>query len=138
MIIECLNLRAHQLKTDCQKHPLGYMKHLVTTNQKSIRDIQEWKRKESKHNTIESHQHTTEESKRIRREQRRTTKIIRKQLMAITTFLSIITLYVNGLNASIKKQMDKDVVHIYNGILYGHRKEWNLTICENMDGPYRV
>ena len=32
--------------------------------------------------------------------------------------------------------MDKeDVVHIYNGILLGHKKEWNNAICSNMDGP---
>ena len=32
--------------------------------------------------------------------------------------------------------MDKEnVVHIYNGILFSHKKEWNNTICSNMDGP---
>ena len=31
--------------------------------------------------------------------------------------------------------MDKDVVHIYNGILLSHKKEWNNVICSNMDGP---
>ena len=32
--------------------------------------------------------------------------------------------------------MDKeDVVHIYNGILLGHKKEQNNAICSNMDGP---
>ena len=32
--------------------------------------------------------------------------------------------------------MDKeDVVHIYNGILLSHKKEWNNTICSNVDGP---
>ena len=32
--------------------------------------------------------------------------------------------------------MDKeDVVHIYNGILLSHKKEWNNAICSNMDGP---
>ena len=30
--------------------------------------------------------------------------------------------------------MDKDVVHIYNGILLSHKKEWNNAICSNMDG----
>ena len=30
--------------------------------------------------------------------------------------------------------MDKeDVVHIYNGILLNHKKEWNNTICSNVD-----
>ena len=33
------------------------------------------------------------------------------------------------------RQMDKeDVVHICNGILYSHQKEWIPNICINMDG----
>ena len=36
---------------------------------------------------------------------------------------------------SIKRGMDKeDVVHIYNGILV-IKKEQNIAICSNMDGP---
>ena len=32
--------------------------------------------------------------------------------------------------------MDKeDVVHIDNGILPSHKKEWGNTICSNIDGP---
>ena len=32
--------------------------------------------------------------------------------------------------------MDKqDVVHIYNGTLLSHTKEWNNAICSKMDGP---
>ena len=30
--------------------------------------------------------------------------------------------------------MDKDVVHTYNGILLSHKKELNITICNNIDG----
>lgn len=48
---------------------LTYMKHMITTNQKSTSDIQELMRKEFKHNTTESHQHVREESKRLRKEQ---------------------------------------------------------------------
>ena len=29
----------------------------------------------------------------------------------------------------------KDVVHIYNGISFSHKKEQNNAICSNMDGP---
>ena len=29
----------------------------------------------------------------------------------------------------------EDVVHIHNGILLSHKKEWNNVICSNMDGP---
>ena len=35
----------------------------------------------------------------------------------------------------INRWMDKeDVVHIYNGILLSHKKEWNWVICRDMDG----
>ena len=37
---------------------------------------------------------------------------------------------------SIDGVTDKNnVVHIYNGILLTHQKEWNNAICSNMDGP---
>ena len=36
---------------------------------------------------------------------------------------------------SIDRWMDKDVVHIYNGILLSHEKEWNNVVCSNMRGP---
>ena len=26
------------------------------------------------------------------------------------------------------------MVYIYNGILLGHKKEWNFAICSNMNG----
>ena len=36
----------------------------------------------------------------------------------------------------IDRRMDKeDAVHIHNGILPNHLKEWNKAICSNMDGP---
>ena len=28
----------------------------------------------------------------------------------------------------------EEVAYIYNGILLSHQKEWNLAICNNMDG----
>ena len=32
--------------------------------------------------------------------------------------------------------MDKeDVIHIYNGILFSHKKQQNNAICSNMYGP---
>ena len=31
--------------------------------------------------------------------------------------------------------MDKEDVYIYSGVLLSHKKEWNLAICDNMDGP---
>lgn len=50
----CSNLHEHQLKIDGYEQRLVYMKQMVTTNLKSIRNIQEIKRKEHKCNTIES------------------------------------------------------------------------------------
>ena len=35
---------------------------------------------------------------------------------------------------SIHRWMAKDVVYTYNGILFGHKKEWNLASCSNIDG----
>ena len=35
---------------------------------------------------------------------------------------------------AIKKEKDKAVAHIYNGILQP-LKQWNNAICHNMDGP---
>jgi len=36
----------------------------------------------------------------------------------------------------INRGMDKDdVVHIYNGILFSHKKEQDNAIGSNMDGP---
>ena len=31
--------------------------------------------------------------------------------------------------------MNKDVVHIYNGIIISLKKEWNNAICSKMDEP---
>ena len=33
---------------------------------------------------------------------------------------------------SIDRWMDKDVTHIYNGILLGHKKKWNWVICSEL------
>ena len=29
----------------------------------------------------------------------------------------------------------QDAVHVYNGILLSHKKEWNWVICKDVDGP---
>ena len=36
---------------------------------------------------------------------------------------------------SIYRGLGKDVVHIYNGILFSLYKEWSSVICSNLDGP---
>ena len=38
-------------------------------------------------------------------------------------------------SVSIDKWMDEDMVHIHNGILLSHKKEWNKAIYSNMDRP---
>ena len=30
------------------------------------------------------------------------------------------------------------MIHIYNGLLLRHEKEYNNTICSNMDGPREI
>ena len=30
---------------------------------------------------------------------------------------------------------EEDMVHVHNGILLNHKKEWDHVICSNMDGP---
>ena len=35
---------------------------------------------------------------------------------------------------SIDRGINKDVVYIHNEILFSYKKEWNLAICNNMDG----
>ena len=42
---------------------------------------------------------------------------------------------------SIDRWVDsEDVVHMYNGILLSHKKEWNTAICSNMEatGEYPI
>ena len=44
--------------------------------------------------------------------------------------------YGNSIFSFLRKRMDKeDVVHIYNGILFSHKKERNWVICRDVDGP---
>ena len=73
------------------------------TNQKPTIDTQKIKKKEPKHHTKENHHSTREEIKR-RKEQRELQKQPKKQLTKwqLSTYLSIIPLNVNGLNAPIK------------------------------------
>ena len=82
-------------------------------------DTQKIMKKESKHSTKEIHQTTKEEIKRRRKEQKElenSQKTINK--MAISTYQSIITLNVSGLNSPIKTQrvakwIKKKKTHLY-------------------------
>ena len=95
-----LNLNDHHSKTSRYSYRSTYVNYIVTTNQKPTIDIQNLETKEHKHNTkkIIKPQGNT---KRRRKELRRTTETNNK--MTLSTYLSIITLNVNGLNAPIKR-----------------------------------
>ena len=74
---------------------------MVTANKKSTIDIHMKKKKESKHNTKNSHQITKEQKRKGRKKTyKNKCKTINK--MAVRTYISIITLNVNGLNAPTK------------------------------------
>ena len=39
-------------------------------------------------------------------------------------------------SASIRRLVDKTIMgHLHNGIVLGHKKEENSTLCNSMDGP---
>ena len=78
-----------------------YINLKITINQKPTKGTQKAE-KGTQTNTKLKEQNTREEIKR-RKEQRtmETTKTINK--MAISTYLPVITLHVNGLNASLKR-----------------------------------
>ena len=67
-----LRLRDEQLKTILYIYRLLHENITVTTNQKSTIDIHTKKKKESKHNTKDSHQITREGNKKGREEKQRT------------------------------------------------------------------
>ena len=44
--------------------------------------------------------------------------------------------YLEADQVSFSRWVDKTaMVHLYNGILLGHKKEDNFTLCDSMDGP---
>ena len=75
---------------------------MVTVDKKSTIDIHTKKKKQSKHNSKDSHQIPREENERGREEKRLTNQILTINKMAITTYISIITSNVNRLNAPKK------------------------------------
>ena len=82
-------------------HRMLHVNPTVTTKKKLIVNTQKKMRKGSKYNTKENNQNTREERKRRRKEQRGATKTARKKL--ISTYLSKITLNINGLNSQNKR-----------------------------------
>ena len=97
-----LQLRDQQLKTILYMYRLQYQKFRATSNQKSTIDTHTNKKKQSKDNTKDSYQTTREKEKKGRKKSNKNkSKAINK--MAIRTYISIITLNVNGLNAPTKR-----------------------------------
>ena len=41
----------------------------------------------------------------------------------------------SNLNVHQQRKDKEDVVHIYTGILFSHKREWNWVIWEDLDGP---
>ena len=73
-----------------------------TAKQKTTIDTHTKKKKQSKHNTKDSHQITREQKRKGRKNTyKNKTETIKK--MAVRTYISIITLNVTGLNAPTKR-----------------------------------
>ena len=93
-----LQLRDQQLKTISYT----YQNFSISANQKTTIDTQTNKKNQLKYNTKDSHQ-TTRGEKKKRREKSNRNKSEAINKMAIRTYISIITLNVNGLNTPTKR-----------------------------------
>ena len=75
---------------------------MLTTNQKHTIDSQKQERKEHKHGTKKkkslNHKKRTEQTHKTRKK------------MSINTYQSIISLYINGLNAGVKRYQMADCI----------------------------
>ena len=95
-------LRDQQLKTTFYIYRLLYQNLMGTTNQISAIDTHTKKKKQSKHNTKDRHQVKREQKKKGRKKTfKNKSKTMNKT--AIRTYILIITLNVNGLNAPTKR-----------------------------------
>ena len=89
-----------QLNINCSMQML-YANLTVTTNPKPVIDYQRIKRKESKYITKEGQQPWKRAEERIREKLQNNHQTSNK--MAINTYLRIITMNVNGLNAPLRR-----------------------------------
>ena len=56
--------------------------------------------------------------------------------MLIAALFTIICQDMEAAQVSISRWVDKTTTgHLYHGILLSHKKEENVTLCNNMDGP---
>ena len=56
-------------------------------------------------------------------------------LMFIAALFTIASAWMQPNWPSTEEWIKKMGVHIHNGILLSHKKEWNNVICSDMDGP---
>ena len=98
----CLSLYDYQSKARRYRKGLTYLKNRATTNQKHAIDSRKPKIREHKHKIKGNHQTTKRNKEKETKNKHRINWKTRFE-MAINTYVSIITLNVNGLNASIKR-----------------------------------
>ena len=104
----CLSLYNYQAKASRYRKGLKYLKNRATTNQNQTLHSQKLKRKGCKHKI--NGNYPTKKQKGTKEKHRINWKTRFK--MAINTYLSIIALNVNGLNAPIKRHRVADRVKL--------------------------
>ena len=104
---------------------------MVTINQKSTIDTHTKKRYKHKHSTKDSHQVTRERNKRRRKKQKRTPKTINK--MAISIYLSVITLNVNRLNVPIKRHRVAEWIQKQDPYIYAAYRRFTSDLKTQTD-----
>ena len=120
--IMCLRLYDHQVKASRYRKGLTYLKNRANIIQNQTLHSQKLKRWGHKHKTKGNH--TTKKKKRIKEKHR--INWITRFKMAINTYLSIITLNVNGLNAAIKRHRVADWIKKSKSLQYAAYKRLTL------------
>ena len=62
--------------------------------------------------------------------------IIQKETCILMFIAALSTIAKHRSNLNVHQQ--RNVIHIYNGILLSHKKELNNAICSSMDGNYHI
>ena len=109
----CLSLHDYQSKASRYSYGLTYLITRVTTNQTHIIDSQKSVRKELKYNTKKkSSNHKRKNKKKKGTEKKYKFNWKTRFKIVINTYISVITLNVNGLNDPIKRQTVADWIII--------------------------
>ena len=99
----CLSLDDYQAKASTYRKGLKYLNNRATTNQNQTIHSQKLKRRGHKHKIKGNHP-----TKKKRNKEKHRINWKTRCKMTINTYLSIITLKVNGLNAPIKRHRVAD------------------------------